>query len=41
MEFAQRLAIEVIEYPADKRDQVMQRMGSPAYRGGTTSRLPT
>ena len=27
-EVAQRLAIEVIEYPADKRDQVMQCMGS-------------
>ena len=25
---AQRLAIEVIEYPADKRDQVMQCIGS-------------
>ena len=25
---AQRLAIDVIEYPADKRDEVMQRMGS-------------
>jgi hypothetical protein len=25
---SQRLAIEVIEYPADKRDQVMQCMGS-------------
>jgi hypothetical protein len=24
---AQRLAIDVIEYPADKRDEVMQRMG--------------
>ena len=27
-ESAQRLAIEVIEYPAAKRDQVMQCMGS-------------
>ena len=25
---AQRLAMDVIEYPADKRDEVMQRMGS-------------
>jgi predicted secreted Zn-dependent protease len=25
---AQRLAIEVIEYPADKRDQVMRCMGN-------------
>ena len=25
---AQRLAIDVIEYPTDKRDEVMQRMGS-------------
>jgi anaerobic ribonucleoside-triphosphate reductase len=25
---AQRLAIDVIEYPADKRDEVMQRTGS-------------
>ena len=24
---AQRLAIDVIEYPADKRDEVMRRMG--------------
>ena len=24
---AQRLAMDVIEYPADKRDEVMQRMG--------------
>ena len=38
---AQRLAIDVIEYPADKRDEVMQRMGDPAYRGGTRSRLHT
>ena len=27
-ESAQRLAIDVIEYPADKRDEVMRRMGS-------------
>ena len=27
LESAQRLAIDVIEYPADKRDEVMQRMG--------------
>ena len=27
MGFSQRLAIEVIEYPANKRDQVMQCMG--------------
>jgi hypothetical protein len=28
LESAQRLAINVIEYLADKRDEVMQRMGS-------------
>ena len=38
---AQRLAIEVIEYPADKRDQVMQCMGSLLVEGGTPRRLPT
>jgi hypothetical protein len=38
---AQRLAIEVIEYPADKRDQVVQVHGQPACRGDTPSRLPT
>jgi hypothetical protein len=27
LESAQRLAIDVIEYPADRRDEVMQRMG--------------
>ena len=27
LESGQRLAIDVIEYPADKRDEVMQRMG--------------
>ena len=27
LESAQRLAIDVIEYPADKRDEVMQRIG--------------
>ena len=27
LESAQRLAIDVIEYPSDKRDEVMRRMG--------------
>jgi hypothetical protein len=37
LESAQRLAIDVIEYPDDKRDEVMQRMGV-LLRGGARSR---
>jgi len=40
---AQRLAIDVIEYPADKRDEVMQRMGSlfteVAHEAGCTDQM--
>jgi hypothetical protein len=32
---AQRLAIDMIEYPADKRDEVVQRMGGRVHGGGT------
>jgi hypothetical protein len=45
LESVQRLAIDVIEYPADKRDEVMRRMGvlltEVAREAGCTHEMAT